>query len=98
MVGLVSVAKKAGRWTTWISPQMRCMDHEDVQLDQYGEFIKTPPPGGYDARILEKFVDGGKPVKWSHLHPTTMRIARSLWWASWRRSPRMRTSRATSRR
>lgn len=42
----------------------------DVQLDQYGEFIKNAPlPKGYFDKDPEEMINGGKPVKWSHLHP-----------------------------
>lgn len=41
----------------------------DVQLDQYGEFIKNAPlPKGYFTKEPEEFVNNMKPVNWSHLH------------------------------
>jgi uncharacterized protein (DUF362 family) len=41
----------------------------DVQIDQYGEFIKNAPnPEGYFSKEPEEFVNDMKPVKWSHLH------------------------------
>lgn len=42
----------------------------DVQLDQYGEFIRNAPlPKGYFSKDPEEMINGGKPVNWSHLHP-----------------------------
>jgi uncharacterized protein (DUF362 family) len=41
----------------------------DVQLDQYGEFIKNAPlPEGHFEKKPEQFISDMKPVKWSHLH------------------------------
>jgi uncharacterized protein (DUF362 family) len=70
MVGLVSVAKKAGAVTDLDQPADSLVwTMRDVQLDQYGEFINNAPiQKDYFDRDLAKFVDGGKPVKWSHLH------------------------------
>jgi len=71
MVGLVSVAKKAGAVADLDTPADESVwTMRDVQLDQYGEFINNAPiPKDYFDRDLTKFVDGGKPVNWSHLHP-----------------------------
>jgi uncharacterized protein (DUF362 family) len=42
----------------------------DVQLKEYGEFINNAPlPKGYFDKDPEEMINGGKPVKWSHLHP-----------------------------
>jgi uncharacterized protein (DUF362 family) len=71
-VGLVGLKKKSAHavedldtpahWGVW---EMR-----DVQLDQYGEFIRNAPlPKGYFEKEPEEMINGGKPVKWSHLHP-----------------------------
>jgi uncharacterized protein (DUF362 family) len=41
----------------------------DVQLDQYGEFIKNAPlPEGYFTKEAEEFINDMKPVKWTHHH------------------------------
>ena len=41
----------------------------DVQLDQYGEFIKNAPlPEGYFSKEEGEFVNNMKPVDWNHLH------------------------------
>ncbi len=41
----------------------------DTQLKQYGEFMKNAPlPKGYDEKKPGVLVNGGAPVKWSHLH------------------------------
>ncbi len=41
----------------------------DTQLKQYSEFVKNSPlPKTYFQKVPETFVDGGKPVNWSHLH------------------------------
>jgi len=70
-VGLVSIAKKSGAVADLDTPaDDEVYTMRDVQLDQYGEFIGNAPiPKDYFDRDLAKFVDGGKPVKWSHLHP-----------------------------
>ncbi len=70
MVGLVSVAKKAGAVADLDQPADSLVwTMRDVQLDQYGEFINNAPiQKDYFDRDLAKFVDGGKPVKWSHTH------------------------------
>ena len=67
MVGLVSVAKKAGAVADLDQPaDSDVWTMRDVQLDQYGEFINNAPiQKDYFDRDLAKFVDGGKPVKWS---------------------------------
>jgi uncharacterized protein (DUF362 family) len=42
----------------------------DVQLDQYGEFIKNAPlPKGYFTKDPEEMINGGNPVNWTHFHP-----------------------------
>jgi len=41
----------------------------DVQLNQYGEFIKNAPlPEGYFTKEPGEFINDMKPVQWSHLH------------------------------
>ena len=70
-VGLVSLAKKSGAVADLDTPaDDMTWSMRDVQLDQYGEFIGNAPiPKDYFDRDLAKFVNGGAPVKWSHLHP-----------------------------
>jgi uncharacterized protein (DUF362 family) len=70
-VGLLSLKKKSAHAVDDLDMpahsgvwQMR-----DVQLDQYGEFIKNAPlPKGYFEKEPEEMINGGKPVNWSHLH------------------------------
>lgn len=42
----------------------------DIQLEQYGDFIKNAPlPKDYFEKMPEQMINGGAPVNWSHLHP-----------------------------
>jgi uncharacterized protein (DUF362 family) len=42
----------------------------DVQLLEYGDFIKNAPiPKDYFEKNPESLINGGAPVEWSHLHP-----------------------------
>jgi uncharacterized protein (DUF362 family) len=72
-VGLVSLhkARDAGAVEVLDTPvQSGVWQMRDMQLEQYGEFIKNAPlPKGYFEKEPEEFVNGMKPVQWSHLHP-----------------------------
>jgi len=71
-VGLIGLHKKSAHAVSDLDTpahsgvwQMR-----DVQLDQYGEFVRNAPlPKGYFTKEPEEMINGGKPVNWSHLHP-----------------------------
>jgi hypothetical protein len=42
----------------------------DIQLEQYGDFIKNAPlPKDYFEKKPEQMINGGAAVNWSHLHP-----------------------------
>jgi uncharacterized protein (DUF362 family) len=69
-LGLVSLKKRAHAVDDLDTPshtgvwQMR-----DVQLDQYGEFVKNAPlPKGYFTKEPEEFINDMKAVDWSHHH------------------------------
>ena len=69
-LGLLSYTRRAHAVDDLDRPaQTGVWQMRDVQLDQYGEFIKNAPlPEGYFSKEPEEFVNGMKPVKWAHLH------------------------------
>lgn len=69
-VGLLSLKKTAHAVEDLDRPaETGVWRMRDVQLDQYGEFIKNAPlPKGYFTKEPEEFVNDMKPLKWSHLH------------------------------
>lgn len=70
-VGLIGLQKNAQAVDDLDQPgQEGVWRLRDVQLKQYGEFIKNAPlPKDYFAKDPAKMVNGGAPVNWSHLHP-----------------------------
>jgi uncharacterized protein (DUF362 family) len=72
-VGLISLhkAREAGAVEVLDTPvHSGTWRMRDVQLDQYGQFIKNAPlPKDYFQKVPATFVNEMKPVQWSHLHP-----------------------------
>jgi hypothetical protein len=71
-VGLLSLhkAREAGAGAVLDTPaHSGIWKMRDIQLDQYGEFIKNAPlPKDYFEKVPATFVNDMKPVQWSHLH------------------------------
>ena len=71
-VGLVGLRKNAAHAVDDLDTPAHSgvWEMRDVQLDQYGEFIKNAPlPKGYFTKDPEEMINNGQAVDWSHLHP-----------------------------
>ena len=70
-LGVVNMSSKAHAVADLDQPaQSAVWRMRDVQLMQYGDFIKNAPlPKDYFDKPAESLINGGAPVSWSHLNP-----------------------------
>jgi uncharacterized protein (DUF362 family) len=70
-LGMLNVPGRAHAYAELDTPaQTRFFSMRDVELMQYGEFIKNAPlPKDYFDKPVESLINGGAPVNWSHLNP-----------------------------